>query len=128
MKNALTFRDCDPFYESSKWPQGFGVRQSSGALVKATALESGRRLPHSTTQAPTSHATAIEYSVKNFAKTLQSKCISSYLKLILVNQTFLASLPPLPILSNLKPANHCPVWIYQFGSLQKCVSFQREKT
>jgi diaminohydroxyphosphoribosylaminopyrimidine deaminase/5-amino-6-(5-phosphoribosylamino)uracil reductase len=40
-----------PLYESSELPQGFGVRQSSGALERMNAIESGTGVPHSKTQA-----------------------------------------------------------------------------
>jgi diaminohydroxyphosphoribosylaminopyrimidine deaminase/5-amino-6-(5-phosphoribosylamino)uracil reductase len=40
-----------PIYKSSDLPQGFGVRQSSGALERTNAIESGTGVPHSKTQA-----------------------------------------------------------------------------
>jgi riboflavin biosynthesis pyrimidine reductase len=42
-----------PLHESSEPPQGFGVRQSSGALERVNAIESGTGVPHSRTQART---------------------------------------------------------------------------
>lgn len=61
---------------------------------------------------------------KNTPKPLQSKRDQTYLKLIIVNQTFLAPPPPPPVLSNIKRANHWPVYIYQLGSVQKSARFQ----
>jgi len=52
VKNTLTFWGGGSFQEPAKLPQGFGVRQSSGALVNTSAFESGRRQPQSKTQAP----------------------------------------------------------------------------
>jgi hypothetical protein len=53
LKNVLTFWNGDgsAFQKPAKPPQGFGVRQSSGALEAPGAFESGRRLPQFKAQA-----------------------------------------------------------------------------
>ena len=46
------------FQKPSEMPKGFGVRQSSGAMGRGYAVESGRGLPQSKTQARDGKSTA----------------------------------------------------------------------
>ena len=50
-KPFIPTRESATSQEPAALPQGFGVRQSSGALGSRGAVESGRRLPQSKTQA-----------------------------------------------------------------------------